>query len=116
MLDDDIRGLALMAAEAAEAKKAINIQVLNVSELTVIADYFLICSGSSVTQVKAIARGIEKKLSEEGFYPKKKAGVNEGRWILLDYENFIVHVFHENERKYYELERLWADAEQILSK
>ncbi len=111
---DRIKDMALLAAEAAEDKKANDIQVLDVRELTVIADYFLICSGNSDIQVKAIARGIEEKLAEEGINPQKVAGKQESRWILMDYADVIIHIFHEDERKYYELERLWADAEKIL--
>ncbi|MFW6266246.1 MAG: ribosome silencing factor [Halanaerobiales bacterium] len=109
-----IKEIALIAAEAADDKKAKDIQVLEVSELTVIADYFVICSGNSENQVQAIAREIEDVLSEEGVEPQKVAGASEGRWILLDYADVIVHVFHQQERDYYEIERLWADAEKIL--
>lgn len=109
-----IRDIALIAAEAADDKKAVDIEVLDVQELTVIADYFIICSGNSETQVKAIANGIEKDLSEEGIEPQKIAGKQESRWILMDYADFIVHIFHKDEREFYELERLWADAEKIL--
>ena len=110
---EPIREWALKAAEASEDKKANDIQILDVRGLTVIADYFLICSGSSETQVKAISRSIEERLAKEGLRPKKTAGKDQARWILLDYADLIVHVFHEDERKYYELERLWADAARI---
>lgn len=116
MADDGIKELAVQAAGAAEDKKADDIQILDVRELTVIADYFLICSGKSITQVKAIARGIDEELSNKGINPKKIAGMQEGRWVLIDYADLIIHIFHEEERKYYELERLWADAEKILRK
>ncbi|HLV09475.1 MAG TPA: ribosome silencing factor [Halanaerobiales bacterium] len=109
-----IKELVLEAAEIAGEKKANDIQILDLEGLTVIADYFLICSGNSDTQVKAIARAVEEKLAAEGIVPRKVAGKQEARWVLLDYADFVVHVFHENDRKYYELERLWADAEKIL--
>ncbi|ACL70088.1 ribosome silencing factor [Halothermothrix orenii] len=108
--------LAILAAEAAEDKKANDVQVLDVKELTIIADYFVICSGNSEPQVKAIARSVEDKLGEEGIHPQKVAGKDNARWILMDYADVIVHIFLEEERQYYELERLWADAEQILRK
>ncbi len=111
---DSIKEVALKAAGAAEDKKASDVQILDVRELTVIADYFLICSGSSDTQVKAIARAVEDSLSEEGLHPQKVAGKQEARWILMDYADVIIHIFHDEERKFYELERLWADAEKIL--
>ena len=114
MADDKIKNTALLASEAAEDKKAKDIQILDVRELTIIADYFVICSGNNDIQVKAIARGIEDRLAEEGIEPQKVAGLQDARWVLLDYADVIVHVFHQNEREYYELDRLWADAEKIL--
>ena len=111
---DSVKDLAILAADSADDKKAEDIQVLEVKELTIIADYFVICSGKSEIQVQAIAQGIEEDLSEKDIEPKKVAGANEGRWILLDYADVIVHVFHKKERDYYEIERLWADAEKIL--
>ena len=116
MSDKKIKKVALLAAEAAEDKKAKDIDVLSVEELTIVSDYFVICSGNTEVQVKAIARGIEEKLGENNIEPQNVAGASEGRWILLDYADVIVHVFHKNERDFYELERLWADAEEILRK
>ncbi len=113
-MTEDIKELALAAAEIAGDKKAQDIQVLEVKELTIIADYFVICSGKSEVQTKAIAREIEAELDKEGIQPQKVAGNDNGRWILIDYADVIVHVFHQQEREYYELERLWADAEKIL--
>lgn len=113
-MNKSIKEIALAAAEAADDKKAVDIEVLDVQNLTIIADYFVICSGNSETQVKAIANGIEKSLSDSEIYPKKIAGKQESRWILMDYADVIIHVFHKDEREFYELERLWADAEKIL--
>ena len=114
-MNDKIKELAMLASEAADDKKANDIEILDVREITVIADFFVICDGNSENQVKAIARGIEDELAEKKeLEPQKVAGKNEGRWILLDYADFIVHVFHKDERQYYELDRLWADAEKIL--
>lgn len=114
MNDKKIKETALMVAEAADDKKAVDIEVLDVRGLTVIADYFLICTGNSETQVKAIANGIEESLSEEDINPQKIAGKQEARWVLMDYADFIIHIFHKDEREFYELDRLWADAEKIL--
>ncbi|MGM0438321.1 MAG: ribosome silencing factor [Bacillota bacterium] len=114
-MENEIKELAVLASEAAEDKKANNVEILDLRDITVIADYFVICDGNNENQVKAIARGIEDKLAEEkDIVPQKIAGKNEGRWILMDYSDFIVHIFHKDERKFYELERLWADAEKIL--
>jgi ribosome-associated protein len=114
MSDLSIKDIALLAADAADDKKAEDIDVLNVQDLTVIADYFVICSANSDQQVRAIARSIDDKLSEKGIEPKKVAGMNDARWVLMDYADVIVHVFHKREREYYDLERLWSDAEKIL--
>ncbi|MFP4015510.1 MAG: ribosome silencing factor [Halanaerobiales bacterium] len=113
-MSKSIKEIALMAAEAADDKKANDIEVLDVRDLTVIADYFVICSGNSETQVKAIANGIDKELAEEEIHPQKVAGKQEARWILMDYADVIIHIFHKDEREFYELDRLWADAEKIL--
>lgn len=115
-MEGKIKELAYLAVEAAEDKKAEDIQLLEVGELTIIADYFVICSGSSERQVEAIARGVEDKLGPKGITPRQVAGKDNSRWIVMDYADFMVHIFHNQERKYYELDRLWADAEQLLSK
>ncbi|MEC9491075.1 MAG: ribosome silencing factor [Halanaerobiales bacterium] len=114
MSDLSIKDIALLAADAADDKKAEDIDILNVQGLTVIADYFVLCSANSDQQVRAVARSIDEKLSEIGIEPKKIAGMDDARWVLLDYADVIVHVFHKREREYYDLERLWSDAEKIL--
>lgn len=116
-MTDNIKDLAILAADGAEEKKAYDIEILDVRELTTIADYFVICSGKSEVQVQAIAREIEEYLEEEkGILPQQTAGSQEAQWILLDYADVIVHVFKEDKRQYYELERLWADAEKLLQR
>ena len=114
MSDLSIKDLALLAADAADDKKAEDIDVLNVQGLTVIADYFVLCSANSDKQVRAVARAIEDKLAEKGIEPKRMAGMNDAKWVLIDYADVIVHVFQKRERDYYDLERLWSDAEKIL--
>ncbi|MFN2341053.1 MAG: ribosome silencing factor [Halanaerobium sp.] len=109
-----IKDIALLAADAADDKKAEDIDILDVQGLTVIADYFVICSANSDQQVRAIARAIDDKLSEKGIEPQKIAGMDDARWVLMDYADVIVHVFKKREREYYDLERLWSDAEKIL--
>ena len=113
---DSIKDQAVLAARAAEDKKAFDVEILEVSELTIIADYFVICSANSDVQAQAIARNIEDEMAAEGYQPQQTAGMNRGRWILMDYADIIVHIFHKEEREYYELERLWADAEKILER
>jgi ribosome-associated protein len=99
------------AAEAAADKKAERIVVLDVSELLVITDHFLICSARNERLVRTIAEEIEKSLLERyGVKPYRREGEREARWVLLDYVDFVVHVFLEEQRDYYNLERLWSDA------
>jgi ribosome-associated protein len=105
-----ILDLAITAAAAASSKQARDVVVLDVSEPLVICDYFVICSGSNDRQVRAIADEIERACREEGVRPIRREGEREARWILLDFIDFVVHVFHEEEREYYDLERLWRDA------
>ena len=102
---------ALGAASAASSKKAEQISILDVSRQLVITDFFVICSGNTERHVRTIAEEIEKKLREDfGAKPYRREGEREARWVLLDYVDFVVHVFHREEREYYDLERLWADA------
>ena len=102
---------ALKAASAASSKKAERISILDVSQQLVITDFFVICSGNTERHVRTIAEEVEKKLREDfGVKPYRREGEREARWVLLDYVDFVVHVFHSEEREYYDLERLWADA------
>ena len=107
------RDLAVKAAEAALSKKAIDVTILDLSGLTVIADYFVICSGDSTTHVKAISRFIEEELAKKGQKLLSSEGVAYSHWILLDYGDVIVHVFEKETRAYYNLEKLWMDAKTI---
>lgn len=101
----------LEAATAASTKKAEGIVVLDVSRQLVITDHFLICSGNTERQVRGIAEEIERRLrGSDGIQPARREGEREGRWVVLDYVDFVVHVFHREERDYYDLERLWSDA------
>jgi ribosome-associated protein len=102
------------AAVAASSKKAERIVILDVSKQLVITDHFLICSGNTDRQVKTIADEVTKVLSaERGVKPFRREGEREGRWVLLDYVDFVVHVFHPTLRSFYQLERLWSDAEVV---
>lgn len=108
---NDPNQLVLAAATAASEKKADRIVVLNVSEQLVITDYFMICSGNTERQVGTIAEEIERRLAKDhGVAPFRSEGERERRWVLLDYVDFVVHVFHRDDRDYYDLERLWSDA------
>ena len=103
--------LVRAAAQAASSKKADRILILDVSEVLVITDHFVICSGNTERQVRTISDEIEKRLAENHrVKPARREGERESRWVVLDYIDFVVHVFHQEARDYYELERLWADA------
>lgn len=103
-----------ITAKFLDEKKANNIKVLKVSDLTLLADYFVICSANSTTQVKALSDNLQEHL-EENFneMPVKKEGNQGLNWILLDYSDVIVHIFYQETREFYSLEKLWADAEEI---
>ena len=105
--------LATIAAEAASEKLAENIVALDVSETLVITDVFLLCSASNDRQVKAIVDGIEAALDLIDVDPVRREGEREGRWVLLDYVDIVVHVQHSEEHSYYGLERLWKDGARI---
>ena len=105
---------ARLAARTASQKQAEAVVILDVREQITITDYFVICSGSSERQVKTIAEEVEKALKGVGRSPVRVEGGPGARWILLDYVDFVVHVFHEDERAFYRLETLWQDAPRIL--
>ncbi|WP_313756324.1 ribosome silencing factor [Tissierella sp.] len=105
----DLENKLSIITKACEDKKGIDIKLLNISKLTSIADYFVIVSGNSSTQVMAIADEVESKMIEAGELEFSKEGYQSGRWILLDFNDIIVHVFHKEEREFYNLERLWSD-------
>ncbi len=107
------RDLALKAVEAALKKKAVDSIILELSGITIIADYFVICSGESTTQVRAISEYIEQELSKKGIKPLGIEGLDYSHWVLLDFGDVIIHVFEKETRAYYELEKLWMDAKII---
>jgi ribosome-associated protein len=106
--------LARRIVELAEDKKAADIVLLDLGELTTLADCFVICSGGSERQIDAIADGIVEALREEGVRPIGREGTPESHWVLLDYGAVIVHVFTPPERDYYQLERHWSGAKTVL--
>ena len=100
-------------AQALYDKKAKNIVALNIADITSLGDYFIICSCTSSTQLRACTDEVEEKMSEIGIEPTHKEGYNGGTWILMDYGDIIVHIMLEETRDFYSLERLWGDAEEI---
>lgn len=110
---EESREAAVAAARSAFAKQAEGVAILDVHGLIVITDYFVIASGETERQVKTIVEEVEKALRELGRKPVRREGETEGRWVLLDYVDVVVHVFADEEREYYDLERLWRDAPRI---
>jgi ribosome-associated protein len=102
-----------LAVAAAEDRKALDLKVLHLEKVTDFTDYFLICSGSSERQVQAIADGVEASLREHKVRPLHVEGFARAQWVLLDYGDLVVHVFLEEPRRYYALERLWGDAPEV---
>ena len=109
-----MKNLAQTIAEILYEKKANNIVALDVSQLTVITDAMVIASGRKALQVKALADDLEDKMSEMGYEPARKEGQQDGRWVVLDYRDVLVHIFHPEEREFYRLDKLWeADNNRI---
>lgn len=104
---------ALRCAAAALDKKAIDLIVLDVGALTSIADYLVICTGRSDRQVQAIAQAIDEELRKEGHRPTAIEGMTRGQWVLMDFNDVIVHVFQKEVREFYDLERLWEHAPEV---
>lgn len=102
--------LAQLAAKACDDKRGEDIVLLDMKNVSLIADYFLICEGSNERQVQAIARGIKEKAEENDLVVKRLEGFDQARWVLVDLEDVVCHIFHKEERDYYNLERLWGDA------
>ena len=105
--------IASIAAKALEDKKAKDVRVLKTTEQTVLADYFVICNGTSSTHIKALVDEVDKQLSEAGEPPIRREGMRSDIWVLMDFGSVIVHVFTDEARKFYNLERLWSDSEIV---
>ncbi|MFR2795344.1 MAG: ribosome silencing factor [Eisenbergiella sp.] len=101
------------AIEALEDKKAEDISLIDISEVSVLADYFLIASGNNRNQVQAMADNVEEQLGRAGYTLKNVEGYQTGNWILMDYGDMIVHVFDRQNRLFYDLERIWRDGKQL---
>ena len=105
--------IAGIAAKALDGKKARDVKVLKTAEQTVLADYFVICNGTSSTHIKALVDEVDKQLSEAGEPPIRREGLRSDIWVLMDFGSVIVHVFTDEARKFYNLERLWSDSEEV---
>ena len=105
----------VLAKEAAESKKAFDLVVLDLRGIFPFSDYWIICSGSSTIQTKAVAEEVLKKMEERQLRPSHLEGMEEGEWILIDYGDLMIHIFREGERLFYQLERLWHRAPLLYS-
>ena len=107
------RQLALLAAEVCDEKKAKEIVVLDVRKITSISDYFIVCSTSNERQARAIAEGMRMRMKELGRREMGVEGIDDARWVLQDFGDIVLHIFHESQREFYDIEGLWADAKQV---
>ena len=103
------------AVAAAEDRKAVDLRVLHLEKVSDFTDFFLICSGTSERQVQAIADAVQERMREGQVRPLHVEGFNRGQWVLLDYGDFVVHIFQEEPRRFYSLERLWGDAPDVTN-
>ena len=105
--------ITAVAFKALDDKKAKDVKILKTAEQTVLADYFVICNGSSPAHIKALVDEVDKQLSEAGEPPIRREGLRSDIWVLMDFGSVIVHIFTDEARKFYDLERLWSDAEAV---
>ena len=105
--------MACLACKALDEKKGMDIKVIDIHEVSVIADYFIIASASNQNQVQAMVDNVEEKLGRAGFEPKQIEGTRNSSWILMDYGDLIIHVFDEENRLFYDLERIWRDGKVL---
>jgi len=108
-----VKEMARMAIEALEDKKAEDIRVIDISQVSVIADYFIIANGRNKSQIQALSDSVEEKLGRAGYPMKQKEGWHNANWVLLDFRDIIVHIFDKENRLFYDLERIWRDGSVI---
>lgn len=107
------REMAEIAVKALDSKKGKEIRLIRIDKITTLAEYFVICTGTSNTQINALCDAVEKELTEKGEEPLHREGYRGGTWVLLDYGCVVVHIFNDAARKFYSLEHLWADGEEV---
>ncbi len=111
---EESKKMALLAVDALEDKKAKDISILDISGISVLADYFIIADGNNRNQVQAMADSVEDALGRAGFEPKQIEGYQTANWILMDYKDVIVHVFSKEDRGFYDLDRIWRDGKPVV--
>lgn len=115
MTDTKSREMTKIAVHAMSEKKGENISVIDISEVSVIADYFIIVSAENIRQVESIADEVENQLAKAGYLIKQQEGYGTSGWILQDYNDIIVHIFNREERLFFDLERIWSDGKKVLN-
>ena len=113
MADSKSKEMVKAAIEAMKDKKAEDIRVIDISNVSVIADYFVIASGSNTNQVQAMADSVREALGRAGHEPRQVEGYGSANWILMDYNDIIVHIFSDESRTFYDLERIWRDGKEV---
>ena len=113
VLMDISKKMVRLAYEALDERKGEDIQIIEIKDISIIADYFIIANGTNSSQVDALVGAVQDKLSKEGFEPKRVEGVRSASWILMDYGDVIVHVFSKEDRLFYNLERIWRDGKSV---
>ena len=107
------REMAQIACKAIDDKKGQDIKIIDISEISIMADYFVVASGSSSTQIQALVRNVEENLHKAGYVMKRMEGDKNSSWVLLDFGDVVVHVFNREDRLFYDLERIWSDGKII---
>ncbi len=105
--------MAKIAYNALDEKKGEDIKIIDISGISVMADYFIIANGNSITQVQALVDNVEEKMNQSGFVMKRKEGNRSSTWVLLDFGDVVVHVFDNEDRLFYDLERIWSDGKTV---
>ena len=107
--------IAKTAVDALNDKKAVDIKVIDISNISIMADYFIIASGNNINQIQAMCDNIREKLAVKNHSPKHIEGYDSANWILLDYTDVVIHLFDNQSRSFYDLERIWSDGKEITS-
>ena len=105
--------LTKIIKDALDDKKGVNIKVIDISEISILANYFIIAGGTNENQVKALADNVEEKMMEQKLTPKHIEGYDNSNWVVMDYGDVVVHIFNESDRLFYDLERIWSDAKEV---
>lgn len=113
MNSNELKNTLKLVIDALEDKKAENITIIDISEISVIADYFVITNGSNRSQIQALCDNVEEKLASQKIVPKNIEGYNTANWILMDYQDILVHVFDTESRDFYDLEHMWRDGRHM---